>query len=321
MRRITASVGRGGINKSPDVMIVQQLLQEFAIDIPPFRPAQVTGICDQQTLVLISEFQKRLVNMNLPTGKVDPESPTLYALNKMSGPGAPPPPGWADLESALSLLKTEATNFSIRFINDARVRQGYIRETEFVSKVITEEVATGRLTPFEGAQEANKIRNSIMESARINSSDLGQAQAEALKATGKSLQELEEYYAKRLFKKAFNTLSQVDKNRVWLEIVEASGRPRPAMNIKAARLAKVGRGLIFVSVAFAVYNVATAEDKGRQVVKEGATAGAGVLGGMAGGAVAGLACGPGAPVCVGVGIFVGGAIAALGADVTFDWLW
>ena len=83
----------------------------------------------------------------------------------------------------------------------------------------------------------------------------------------------------------------------------------------------MGRGLIFVSVAFAVYNVATAENKGRQVVKEGATAGAGVLGGMAGGAVAGLACGPGAPVCVGVGIFVGGAIAALGADVTFDWLW
>jgi hypothetical protein len=78
---------------------------------------------------------------------------------------------------------------------------------------------------------------------------------------------------------------------------------------------------VVFSVAFAVYNVAEAEDKGRQVAKEGATAGAGILGGMGGGALAGLACGPGAPVCVVVGVFAGGALAALGADALFDWAW
>ena len=45
--------------------------------------------------------------------------------------------------------------------------------------------------------------------------------------------------------------------------------------------------------------------------------GGGIAGGVAGGAVAGLACGPGAPVCVTVGAFVGGALAAFGIDYFF----
>ena len=45
----------------------------------------------------------------------------------------------------------------------------------------------------------------------------------------------------------------------------------------------------------------------------------GVLGfvlclGLAGGALAGLACGPGAPVCVTLGAFVAGTLAALGVS-------
>lgn len=37
--------------------------------------------------------------------------------------------------------------------------------------------------------------------------------------------------------------------------------------------------------------------------------------GIGGGAIAGLACGPGAPVCITIGAFVGGAVAALGVDL------
>ena len=48
-----------------------------------------------------------------------------------------------------------------------------------------------------------------------------------------------------------------------------------------------------------------------------AVTGGGIAGGVAGGAVAGLACGPGAPVCVTVGAFVGGALAAFGIDYFF----
>ena len=47
--------------------------------------------------------------------------------------------------------------------------------------------------------------------------------------------------------------------------------------------------------------------------------GGGFAGGAAGGAIARLACGPRAPICVTVGVFVGGALGALGADVSLGW--
>ena len=76
--------------------------------------------------------------------------------------------------------------------------------------------------------------------------------------------------------------------------------------------------MIIFSLAVSVYNVATAEDKAKAAVNEGVVIGGGFAGGAAGGAVAGLACGPGAPVCVTIGVFVGGALGAFGADLAFD---
>lgn len=72
-----------------------------------------------------------------------------------------------------------------------------------------------------------------------------------------------------------------------------------------------------LSLGVSVYNIAVADDPGAQAVEEGAVLGGGVLGGMAGGAAAGLVCGPGAPVCVGIGAFVGGALGAFGLSLFF----
>jgi hypothetical protein len=229
--------------------------------------------------------------------------------------------GVADLESALAVLKTEAVNFGYRFIRDGAVRRDYIAKTQALVKTIKDEVRSGRLTYAEGAVEANKLRNAIMDAARLKSSDLGRASAEAAKLTGKTLVDLQEYYAQKVLKRSFDSLADAEKNRVWLEIIEGAGRQDPRFNTKAARLARVGRGFIVLSLGIAVYNITTAEDQSRQIVKEGATAGAGILGGMGGGALAGLACGPGAPVCVTIGVFVGGALAAIGADLAFDLAW
>ena len=63
--------------------------------------------------------------------------------------------------------------------------------------------------------------------------------------------------------------------------------------------------------------VAAAQRDAGAARRELAVTGAGIGGGIAGGALAGLACGPGAPVCVTVGAFVGGALAAFGVD--FFW--
>jgi hypothetical protein len=60
-----------------------------------------------------------------------------------------------------------------------------------------------------------------------------------------------------------------------------------------------------LSLAISVYSVSTAEDHAAAAGREVAVTRAGIGGGMAGGALAGLACGPGAPVCVTIRAFVG----------------
>ena len=57
--------------------------------------------------------------------------------------------------------------------------------------------------------------------------------------------------------------------------------------------------------------------KSTAIKRELVTTTAGMGGSIAAGALAGLACGPGAPVCVTIGAFIGGALAAFGAG--FIW--
>ena len=83
------------------------------------------------------------------------------------------------------------------------------------------------------------------------------------------------------------------------------------------RLSYAGRGLIILSIALSIYTIATADNKASAAGKELIITGAAIGGGIGAGAIAGLACGPGAPVCVGVGAFVGGALTAFG--VSFAW--
>lgn len=127
-------------------------------------------------------------------------------------------------------------------------------------------------------------------------------------------------YAKEKFGAPFSRLSSTQKNQVFLEIVESAGRARPAVNASARHLSRLGRSLVVVSAALAVYKIVSAQDKVQAAAREGVVISGGFAGGAAGGALAGLSCGPGAPVCVTVGVFVGGALGALGAELSFGWI-
>ena len=81
-----------------------------------------------------------------------------------------------------------------------------------------------------------------------------------------------------------------------------------------SRFAYADRGLILFSIGLSAYTIATSTNKTETAMREAALTGAGIGGGIAGGALAGLACGPGAPVCVTVGAFIGGALSALGVS-------
>ncbi|MCA6063411.1 hypothetical protein [Thalassolituus marinus] len=226
-----------------------------------------------------------------------------------------------ELRSALSGFESSAMNFGVRFIPDARVRAEYNAKAKQLSTEILREVSSGEISAAEGARKASEMRNLLMDALRGKTSEIAQAYAVRQKAVGKTLQELEEKYAKRMFGKSFQSLSDSQKIKIWRELVFASGRPQLKANKLAKTLGVAGKGFIAFTLTVAVYNIATAEDKAQATAKEGAVVGGGLLGSVAGGAAAGLACGPGAPVCVGIGIFVGGVMFAIGAEIVFDSFW
>ncbi len=224
------------------------------------------------------------------------------------------------LEGALSQMESDALNFAHRFIKDGMVRMRYINQTKKLAQEYRASVISGAISPENAAKQVQTIRNQILEAQRLRTSDIGKAMAIKLKKTGLTFTELTEKYAQNKFRTSFKNLSVVNQNQVYLEIINSSGRPRPSMNAAASRYSKLGRGLLVVTVGIAIYNITVAEDKVRATAREGVILGGGFAGGAAGGAAAGLACGPGAPLCVTVGVFIGGALGALGSDFTFGWL-
>jgi hypothetical protein len=157
--------------------------------------------------------------------------------------------------------------------------------------------------------------------ARLKSSDIGRAQAQQLKAKGKTLGELEEVYSQSKFGRSFKSLAEEEKSAVWVEVIEASGRSRPSATASALRFGKIGKGLLFISVAIAIADIATADDKTEAIGREGTSFAAGAAGAAATAAAVGWVAGPGYPVVVGVAAFVGGALAAWGGDAAFEWFY
>lgn len=222
-------------------------------------------------------------------------------------------------DNAVAALRGDVAAAAATLTNDSAVRQAYQRTIEAVVADLQQKVRTGTLTWTQAAEQANEIRNVTMETARVRSSPVGRALAEQIKSKGKTLNELIAKYTIAKFgpEAQFNSLTVAEKELIYGEIVAAASRSNPRVNASMLRWSRAGRGLIFLSLAVSVYNVANADDKVAAAGHEAAVTGAGIAGGMAGGALAGLACGPGAPVCVTIGAFVGGAAAAFGVDFFF----
>lgn len=225
------------------------------------------------------------------------------------------------LQRAIDQLQVAANQFAAHAIHENSVRQGYLREIRQMSRQMLDEVRGGLVTARKGAETANILRNEILEATRLRSTRVGQAWAISLKKEGKTLAELLDHYAVKAYGRSFAELGrEAERNAVYLEVVKAAGRDRGPIAPMLSKAARIGRGLAIVSLGYAVYEVYTADDKVRAAGHEAASFGAGAVGGMAGGAAASLVCGPGAPVCFAAFVLAGGALAAWGGGVTFDWL-
>lgn len=225
----------------------------------------------------------------------------------------------AAFDGAIRALEAEFFNAGAFLVMDAGARRTYAGLIRQMADDLAAQVRAGRLTWAQAAEQANLARDTIMEVIRKRSTPVGRAFAQSLKAEGPSLNALIARKTIQLFGKDanFHTLSAAQQNSVYAAIVDSAGKSNPRVSSAFTRLGRAGRGLLFLSVGLSVYNVATADDKLEAAGHELAVTGGGIAGGVAGGAVAGLACGPGAPVCVTVGAFVGGALAAFGIDYFF----
>ena len=222
-------------------------------------------------------------------------------------------------EREIAALRAEVANAAFTGAVDGATRARYDVLIARYRDEIRARALAGRLTWAAAAREASEMRNEVMTLMRARTTPVGRAYAELLKLRGKTLNTLVAEKTVSLFGSGadFHRLSEVERNRVYAAVVESSGRSNARVNALMRRVSVAGRALLVASLAVAVYNVATADDKAAAAGREVSVVGGGIAGGIAGGALAGLACGPGAPVCVAVGAFVGGALAGLGAD----WMW
>lgn len=224
------------------------------------------------------------------------------------------------LDQELAKLEITAASFASHFIPDAKVRKEYIDQTKKMSVELRNKVSKNLISPQVAAQQAQSMRNTILEMQRKKSTALGLSIAEFLKKEGKTLSQLEAKYAQELYKIDFDKLNTNERNTVWRKIVQKAGEPRVSATNGAKWMGRAGRGLFVMTIAISVYHIATAEDKVRATFNEGIAIGGGVAGATALGS-AGLACGPAAIACVPIGIFVGGILGSIGADWAFDKIW
>jgi hypothetical protein len=221
-----------------------------------------------------------------------------------------------EFEWVIKTIQGELANGAAITTWDPWVRNAYQRMIGQLALELRSKAAAGSITWADAAAQAVDARNTSMDVIRLRSHPVGRAIAEFLKKEGLSLNQLVAKYTVKLYgaQANFNALSLEQRNAVFAEVIDGAGRSNPRVNAWMARASRVGRGLVALSLAVAIYNISTSEDPVVAAEKEGAVLGAGILGGAAAGALAGLACGPGAPVCVGLGAFAGGALAAFGVD-------
>ena len=225
-----------------------------------------------------------------------------------------------EFDRALAELQAAASGFASTCIGDSRVRMQYARDIAAMAEEFKQSVRSGAMSGRDAAAAASRMRNEIMDLSRLRSSATAQAYAAARKKTGKTMVELMEVYAQRLFRVEAAALTEAQQAAVFAELLAAAGRPDQQVMGLARMLGRAGRRVWFVSLAIATYEIAEAEDKPREAVRQGVLIGSGVAGTAMTGtaAVAAGVCAATAPVCIGIAALIGGMLFAFGSDLLLD---
>lgn len=221
------------------------------------------------------------------------------------------------LDDAVESFQAQLANVGTHLSVDSAARAQYQRLIRAMAEDLRQQAQAGHITWAQAAEQAHEARNAVMQTLRARSTPAGRALAERLKREGRTLNDLIARKATQMHgpNASFAKLAPSQQNAVYAEIVKSAGKSDPTISRWMRRLGPAGRGLLVLSLAVSIYQIAVAEDRLAAARREAAVTGAGIGGGIAGGALAGLACGPGAPVCVTVGAFAGGVLAAFGVSL------
>jgi hypothetical protein len=214
------------------------------------------------------------------------------------------------LAKALESLEGVALKFSLDAISDAEQRANYNRNVQRVKAAMLAEVRAGRVRVKEAAEHCYALRNQIMIETRNRTSVQGKAVAEHRKNVSPALRMLLEKYSGKRFGKSFAELNSHQRNAIHYEIIESSARPSAKYNTTSKVLNVTGKVLIVVTIAYAVYDVVNADNKIKEVTKQGAMISGSFAGARAGAAVS-VVCGPGAPICTIALMLAGGLVGGL----------
>lgn len=220
------------------------------------------------------------------------------------------------VRAALTSLEATAASAATWTSLDSAGRTRYNKLAKRYSDEIWARYKAGTLSADNAARLAQESRNEIMLITRARSSPYGRERAKALKARGKTLEELMDKYSREKFRRGFYELKPEEQGTVYEDIIRAAGRPNARFNAEARTLGRLGKGLWVVTVVVIVWDVATSKNKVETAMRDITDLAAGVLGSMAAGALVGLAFGPVGAI---IGGLVGGILGSLLADKVIDW--
>jgi hypothetical protein len=79
---IAQSVGRHGVNNRYDTLTIQILLNLNMSKLTPLGLLTADGIVGNRTIAVIEEFERRILCVNTPIGRIDPNAKALSKLRE-----------------------------------------------------------------------------------------------------------------------------------------------------------------------------------------------------------------------------------------------
>lgn len=197
MLNISQSVGNGGKNIPADVLIIQKLLNMNLWQMIPYLALKEDRKCGPITVGMIKEFQKRVMGMNNPDGRVDPGKGTIESLNNHKSKSSDTPSAKTGFNSSL---------FQAQAILGTTVSKTLDPQNEKKTTLLTE-------------QDYEKAARIIgVETAAVKAVASVESRGSGFLSNGKPKILFEGHYFSRFTKNAYDTKHPTISYKKWTKV-------------------------------------------------------------------------------------------------------